>query len=98
VSANYIRMGNMVSAYATLIYPATADGSSAAITGLPINTANAEYARQCSVTFSTESTLARMRPFANSNNITLNAAAGTAVTNATMSGDVIYFICIYPAT
>ena len=97
VSAQYTQIGNMVYAYALITYPSTALTSSAAITGLPVNTANAEYARQCTVTASSEATLFGMRPFAGSASIALQAAGAAAITNATMSGDSVYFICIYPA-
>jgi hypothetical protein len=98
VSANYTRIGRMVFAYGALTYPATADASVAVIGGLPFAAANAQYARQCSLSLKTESTLATMAPVANTTTITLFTATGTAITNATMSGDLVYFMCIYPVS
>lgn len=44
VSANYTRIGNIVFAYFSLTYPTTADGTAASIAGLPVTSANADYA------------------------------------------------------
>lgn len=98
VSANYTRIGRMVFAYATVTWPATADANPAIIGGLPVTTANSNFSRQCSLTTSSESTLVHMIPAPNATTISLQTSSAVALTNATMSGDTIYFICIYPAS
>lgn len=98
VSANYVRIGNMVFAYATLTYPSTADGNSATLGGLPVTTANAGYAKQCSLTLSSSANGQRLQPVQNSTSIAVLTTQGAGVTNAQMSGAVVTFTCIYPAT
>lgn len=98
ISSQSSRIDNMVLAYAQLTYPATADASAAKISGLPVTVPNFNYAQQCSLTYSTTSTLARMASTANTAVISLFTAAGVAVTNAQMSGATIIYLCIYPVS
>jgi hypothetical protein len=98
VSANYVRMGNMVFAYAALTYPGTADASNASLQGLPITVANADYAEQCSVSWTNVASLDHMRAIKNTTNIVFYNSTGVGITNATFSGLTVYFMCIYPAT
>ncbi len=98
VSANYVQIGNMVFAYATVTYPSTVSGSNAVINGLPINLANQNYAVQCNLTSSTIATLIHLIPTKNTGNINLATATSGAITNATMSTGSLNFMCIYPAT
>lgn len=98
VSAAYTVCGNMVHAYATVTYPITADGSAARITGFPVSFPVPTYGRQCSISVSTEATLTYLFPTANSTLANLLTNANVAITNVTMSTDVVYFICSYPAS
>jgi hypothetical protein len=98
VSANWTRIGNVIFAYATLTYPATANGSAASISGLPVTVPNVGYASQCSVSNTTSANLGRVLPTINTKNATLLSYVGGAVTNVQMTGAVLTFICTYPAT
>lgn len=98
VSANYTRIGNMVFAYAALTYPASADVSAARIGGLPITVANADYAQQCTLSYTAVSTAARVGTVKNTANLLVYTSTGGNVTNATMATTTIAFMCIYPVT
>lgn len=96
-SGSYTRIGNMIFAYASVVYPATADGSSAAIGGFPVSVPNAEYARQCIMSGSTSANGKIIIPTKATTTAAILTASLGAVTNAQMSGATIYFNCIYPA-
>lgn len=98
VSANYTILGNMIFAYGALTYPTTVDASAAKINGLPVNTANASYARQCTINTSTVSTAVYLLPTQNSAIMSVVSAAGAPVLNSTMTGGSLWFMCIYPGT
>jgi hypothetical protein len=100
VTANggYTRIGNMVFAYATVAYPVTADGSTAIIGGLPITVANQLYARQCTVSYSDDTTLVRANAGQNATTLRFSTAAGANLTNVQMSASSVIFMCAYPAT
>lgn len=101
VSAHWTQMGNMVFAYAQLTYPSTASGANALIGGLPVAVANLTDARQCSLTVSTVAlaNFSFIAPVQNTTTIAFFAAlAGSQTTNLQLSGGVIRFLCIYPAT
>lgn len=102
VSANYTVVGNMVYAYAILTYPSTGSGAGAVIGGLPVTVANTEYARQCTITITTvsASNLSFLAPAKNTTTMALIGPAPslTATTNAQMSGQLLRFMCIYPAS
>lgn len=95
VVATYHRVGTLVIARFDLTYPATADGSNAVISGLPVATANAQDARQGFVSFSNETTLAYVVPAVNASTAALIDSAGAAVTNATMSGNRVIGTLLY---
>ena len=94
-SGTYEKIGRQVAARAVLTYPATADGSNAVIGGLPFTTANAQASRQAFVTMTDESTLRYAFPAANGTTVALLNSSGVAITNATMSGNALYFTAIY---
>jgi len=96
VSANYTQIGNMVFAYVALVYPTTASASNASIGGLPIAAPNQGYARQCSISYASVTTLAHMSVVQNTSNVALWTSAGVGLTNSAMSGTAIVFECIYP--
>lgn len=98
VSAAYTQIGNIVFAYATLNYPATANSSSAKISGLPVAVPSSTYAQQCSPTISSPAGNVKFVPQVSSNTLFLMSATGGAVTNATMTGSVVSIMCIYPAS
>ncbi|MBO4227215.1 hypothetical protein GRB70_33020 [Bradyrhizobium neotropicale] len=95
-SANWSRVGNMIFAYATLNYPSTANSANASIGGLPFAVPSAGYAQQCSLSYTTVNSAARVR--AQGGNITPYNSSGGNIPNSTMSGGQVQFICIYPAS
>jgi hypothetical protein len=97
-SGSYVRMGNMIFAYAFIAYPSTVNGSNAIIGGLPVTSANQTYAGQCSLTTTSEATLAHVQVNQNNTTMQLFTTANANVTNATMSTDFLYIMCIYPVT
>lgn len=98
VSASFTQIGNMVFAYASFSYPATADASQALIGGLPVTVPNQQYARQCSVTGSSIAGGMDIVPNANSTQISPRTLAGANITNVTLSLAALKIICIYPAS
>lgn len=100
VNAHYTRMGNMVFAYGRVTYPATASGSSAVISGLPVTSANATYATApCSFYSASGSTNSLNATVAqNATTIGIFKNDGSASTNANLTGATLLFQCIYPAT
>lgn len=98
VSAGYTKIGNMVFAYAALTYPATADGSNSLIDGLPLATANAQYARQCSLTKASTAGVTYLFPTINSTQVSPRGPSNTNLTNASLSTFTLNFNCIYPAS
>ena len=95
VSGTYEKIGRMVIARFTLTYPATADGTASAIGSLPFTVANNSSARQGFVSYTDESTLARIVPNANATTFNPVTTAGAAITNATLSGNFIYGTLMY---
>lgn len=97
LSHNYTQVGRMIFAYAAFTYPVTADASAAGITGLPILTANAQFARGPSKVYCSASVDVILRPRPNSLAADfLNGGTGAAVTNAQLSGATVSFTLIYP--
>ena len=97
VSGTYLVVGKMVVAWGALTYPATADGSSVKIGGLPLTVRNTAASQGGGmISYTTESTAARVLPFANNTYVDIRNTSGSILTNATMSGDTIYFCVIYP--
>lgn len=99
-SANgrYTRVGRMVFAYGEVTYPSTANGNGAIITGLPFTCLNANYARQGFVSFSDETTCARIIPTNNNITVIPFTTAGVQLINSALSTDRIYFSAIYPVS
>lgn len=99
VSASYTQIGNMVFAYFTLTYPATADGTAASIKGLPYLVPNVNYA-QAPCVVETSATIANEVVLVPAKN-TFTAAFDTgnpltAVLNSTLSGATVSAKLIYP--
>jgi hypothetical protein len=95
VSAQWMRVGNMVFAYGTLTYPSTADGTNAKIS-LPVPVPNQSYLANSSILGSIQDYL---KPTQNSNPGTASVVTniGAAVINSTLSTKQITFMMIYPA-
>jgi hypothetical protein len=99
VSAQYTQVGNMVYAYFTLTYPATADGSAAIIAGLPVAVPNQPYAAGPAACYTSGGSIAALlSPIVNTTTAALtNHATAAAVTNANLSGLTVKVVLIYPA-
>ncbi len=92
VSGSYVRIGNLVVAVCQLTYPATADGSTAIITGLPFTSATNQGGI---ANYSTVATLARISADAGAITFHMYTAASAAITNINMSGSTNIFQIIY---
>jgi hypothetical protein len=99
VSATYTRMGNIVFADFSVTYPATADGSNASFSGLPVAVPNQTYAQgPCSVWTSGGSIPVILHPTANTSTAAfLHHDTGAAVINSDLSGLTVRGMLIYPA-
>ncbi len=95
VSGAYTKIGRLVIASAALTFPATADGTTASIGGLPFTVANVEAARMGFVSTKTEATLVGMVPDPNAVTIGPRTSTNGAITNATLSSDTMYFCAVY---
>ncbi|SRR6266404_5673230 len=101
VSANYTQIGNMIFAYASWTYPANASGASASISGLPVASANANYAQVPSVVDTSASITGGLVCVPVKNTTTANFDVGTPfgpATNLQLSGATIATVIVYPAT
>jgi subtilisin family serine protease len=94
-AGTYEKIGRQVTARCTLTYPVTADVTNAKIGGLPFTVANANEATQGIVTYSDESTLRYTDPIANTTTAVFYVAAGTQITNVTLSGNSLFLTFIY---
>lgn len=93
----YTKVGDTVLAWGYVQYPATASGANAKIGGLPFTVANTNSARGGgNVSFTDEATLQWVIATNNTTEMQFITAAGAVITNATLSGDRIYFLVIYP--
>ena len=100
VSVSYTQIGNMVFAYGRVTYPATVNGNSAKIGGLPITVANVIYAESISPMAATSIGLALVAsPNHNTTTFSIfNAATLAAITNAQLTGATVLFNISYPAS
>lgn len=78
-------------------YPATADGNNAVIS-LPFTLNGADANRIGVVTYTSEATAIHVSPIPGNAIMGIYTAAGAGISNAAMSGDTIYFACIYRKT
>jgi hypothetical protein len=99
VSATYTQMGNIVFADFSVTYPATADGSNASFSGLPVAVPNQTYAQgPCSVWASGGSIPVILHPTASTSTAAfLHHDTGAAVINSALSGLTVRGMLIYPA-
>lgn len=90
---SYTKIGRMVIAQCTVVYPATADGSNAVISGLPFTVGSSNAA---GATYTTCATATTALASATTTLVALvNAAGAAAITNAQMSGKTIAFTVTY---
>jgi hypothetical protein len=96
VIATYTKIGKLVTAFATLTYPATADGSSAAISGLPFASNPSGPQIVGSVSYTTAST-AQLMYISGSPGATQVSllTPGANVLNSTMTSKALIFMCTY---
>lgn len=100
VSANYTKIGNMIFAYAAWSYPVTASGANASISGLPVASANANYAQVPSVVDTSASITGGLVAVPVKNTTTFNFDVGTPfgpATNLQLSAASIAVMLTYPA-
>jgi len=92
---SYVRVGGVVIASCEVVYPATADGSSAAIGGLPF-TSNASAANRGGyVSYSNVTTLRYSIVNAGATTFGLYNSAGSPILNSAMTGSTSLFQIIY---
>lgn len=94
-SATYIKHERLVFTRCVITYPATANGSTARIGGLPFPLDNVEAACQGWVSWANNSNIAYYLPVKNTSNAVLYNSAGTALTNAQVSGNTMYLAALY---
>ena len=98
VQGFYVKIGQLVVAGCDFTYPATADGSTALISGLPFTsqtTTNAFWGGI--VAHTSEATLEQVSVNTNATTFNLRTAAGAAITNATLTTDVVRVTLVYRA-
>lgn len=95
VSANYTRYGNVVVASATLIYPSTADTSSAKIGGLPVTAGSGPGPIFIILNNGGSIPTAGFVTASNTTFVIVNSTSAAAVTNANLSGIRLNFTVTY---
>lgn len=95
-SASYTIIGNIVFAYAQIIFPATADASGNVISGFPATSGNANYAIQGHVSSSTSATVRYFTMLSNNTAGIFYDATGTRLQNVQLSGTTNQIMVIYP--
>lgn len=101
VSAKYDRIGDVIFAFVSFVYPSTGSGSSASISlgGLPANFPASGYGRQCTINLNNGGTpTAFALPTSSSSIISFFSAGGAAITNVNLSASNVILGCTYPAT
>ena len=94
-TGRYTRVGNVVFLFGFVQYPVTASGANASIGGLPFTVNSNSSALQGAVTYSQVATVRSIGVNPSTTNTTVYTFAGVAVTNATLSGTVLYFNSTY---
>lgn len=99
VNATYTRIGNLVIANCFFVYPATADGSNALISGLPFTSRNIASSQQGGVSFTSDQTnAAKAFVGQNTQQVFVYTNASVRATNAQLSGDTLSMQFIYETT
>lgn len=96
VNVQYAKYGNEVYMYGTLTYPATADGAAASIS-VPVAVPNHSYAAVPGTLLLSGNTGSAIQTVQNTSAAAFAGAAG-ALTNANLSGKILKFSLIYPAS
>lgn len=94
-SGTYTKIGRLVVASCQVQYPVTADVNTARVGGLPFTTPSTEEPLQGFVTYTTEATLANVKPEASTTRVSLYTNVGGTILNSAMSGDYVSFTAIY---
>ena len=95
-SAKYVKIGRQVTAWATVAYPSTADASNARIGGLPFTIGPNQCDRSGGmIGYKTDSTLTTILGEDNNTYVVPRNNVGAAISNATLSGDTIYWAITY---
>jgi hypothetical protein len=97
VDCRYTLTGNMVTAYISLTYPATANGSNVLISGLPFVVADNQSALSVAAVVTTAAKVCCVRANNNSSNFDiLNMSGATNVINSDLTGKSIRATLTYP--
>ena len=96
---HYQKIGNKVTAWGYLLWPATADANNIVINGLPFSTANAQDARSAFITYCNAALLlsgsGTVFPLANSTQSQLYKADANRATNANMTSATLHATWVY---
>jgi hypothetical protein len=99
VSVSYTKIGNMVFVYGRFSFPATGSGANVSIGGLPVASANQNYASSPGSCNSNGTISVSPQPTKNTTTFSLlNAVTGAAVTNTNMSGQILNCSFSYSTT
>jgi len=91
----YTKIGRMVYASTQIIYPSTANGSSALIGGLPFTLPSTNVVRQGFISYVNASVVARALPEDGQPRFDIRKTDGTNVTNSELSGKTLFAMLIY---
>jgi hypothetical protein len=96
IDARYTKIGRMVQCFAQIVYPSTANTSSAAISGLPFTMATTTGGAYGAFTvYTTEPTAVTWLNLSNTTTSNAYTVGGASVTNATFSTDQYRLVWIY---
>lgn len=99
VTGSWTRIGNRIFADFTLTYPATGDGSSVSLTGLPVTVANADRAQSASMVHNSgASNISYARVTKNTTAFSFYSGSAGQYTNAQLSGITLSGTIIYPVS
>jgi hypothetical protein len=92
---SYTKIGREVFYRAFIQYPSTVDVNNATLGGLPFTVANTNSARSGNVTYTDEATLVYAFSTNNTTSVALYTNVGGFVTNAVMSGNLVFIVGNY---
>ena len=96
VSGSYTKIGRLVYASGTLTFPLTVDASNIYIGGLPFTLSASQANRQGFMSYQNKANTGdTVFPEATTSSIQIRTSGGINRTNASYSGGLIYFCCIY---
>lgn len=96
ISATYMKHEGLVIAQARFIYPATADGNTSYVVGLPYKVGNFNAARQGWISYSDNPTARYALPANDQFGFTFYDASGVAMANSALSGSRFFVTLLYP--